>query len=60
MNIVLQKDIAALGALLALSAASAATAGGTGDATTVTGRSIDRFSLGGGSMPQDLNPAVVY
>lgn len=60
MNIVLQRDVGAIGAILALSAASAATAGGAGDATTVTGRTIDRFALGAGSMPQDFNPAVVY
>lgn len=60
MNIVLQKDVAALGVILALSAASAATAAGTGDATTVTGRTVDRFSLGGGSMPNVANMGVAY
>lgn len=60
MNIVLQKDVAALGAILALSAASAATAAGTGDATTVTGRTVDRFALGGGSLPLVANLGVAY
>lgn len=60
MNIVLQKDVAALGQLVRLSAPSAATAGGTGDATTVTGLTIDRFALGGGSMAQDAAVGVIY
>lgn len=48
MNIVLQRDVAALGALIRATAHAAATAGGSGDATTVTGVTIDRFNAGGG------------
>lgn len=59
-DIVLQRDIASLGALLRLSAASAATAAGTGDATTVTGVTVDRLGFGNGSMPNVINPGVCY
>lgn len=48
MNIVLQKNVAALGALIRATAAAAVTAGGSGDATTVTGVTIDRFNSTGG------------
>lgn len=45
-TIVLQRDVAALGLLLRLSTGASATAGGTGDATSVTGLTIDRFANG--------------
>lgn len=60
MNIVLQKDVAGIGALLRLSLPSTATAGGAGDATSVTGVTVDRFSLGGGSLPLVANLGVAY
>lgn len=60
MNIVLQKDIAALGSLVRLAVASAATAAGSGDATTVTGVSVDRFSAGNGSLPLEAAMGVIY
>jgi len=59
-DIVLQRDVASLGAILRLSAAASATAGGTGDATTVTGVTVDRFSIGNGSMPLSANMGVAY
>ena len=43
-DIVLAKNVGSLIALVAASAAVTATAGGTGDATAVTGASIDRAS----------------
>lgn len=57
-DIVLQRDVAALGQLLRLTAAAAATAGGTGDATTVTGLTIDRFT--NGSLMGVANVGVPY
>jgi hypothetical protein len=60
MNIVLQKDVAGLGALLRLSLPSTAVAAGSGDATTVTGVTVDRFSLGAGSMPSVAAMGVAY
>jgi len=59
-DIVLQRDVASLGALLRLGNGSSATAGGTGDATSVTGATIDRFSIGNGSMPNVANVGVIY
>ena len=46
-DIVLQRDVGALGSLIALSAASAALAGGAGNSATTTGITIDRMSGGG-------------
>lgn len=60
MNIVLQKDVAGIGALLRLSLPSTAVAAGSGDATSVTGITVDRFSLGGGSLPLVANMGVAY
>jgi len=59
-DIVLQRDVASLGTPLRLSAAGSQTAGGAGDATTVTGVTVDRFSIGNGSMPLVANMAVAY
>lgn len=57
-DLVLQRDVAALGALLRLSLASTAVAAGSGDATTVTGITIDRF---GASSPMGVvNAGVAY
>jgi hypothetical protein len=57
---VLQKDGAQLGAFKRLSAAASAVAAGAGDATTVTGATIDRFALGGGSLAGSLAAGVVF
>lgn len=59
-GIVTQRNIAQMGVLKRLSAAAAATAAGTGDATTTTGTTIDRFSLVSGSMPFSASFAVIY
>ena len=50
-DIVTQRNIGAKGDLLRLSAQAALTAGGSGDATTVTGVTIDREGFAGGSLP---------
>ena len=64
MNIVNQKNIGALGALVRAGAASTATAGGAGDNTAVVGVAIDRESLGvgygGGSMPMSALFGIAY
>lgn len=61
MNIVLQKNVASLGALRRLTAASSATAASTGDSTTTTGATIDRFGFTGtAGFPLSLAAAVVY
>lgn len=59
-DLVLQRDVAALGALLRLSLGAAATAGGTGDATSVTGITVDRFAVGNGSLAGVLNAGIAY
>lgn len=59
-DLVLQRDVAALGSLLRLSAASSAVAGGAGDNATVTGVTIDRLGFGNGSLAGVLNAGVAY
>lgn len=59
-DMVLQKDVGALGALKRLSAAASATAASTGDSTTTTGATIDRMGFGAGSMPNVLAAAVAW
>jgi hypothetical protein len=59
-DIVLQKNVAALGSLRRLSDQAALTAGGSGDATTVTGITIDRQAFGNGSMPDSAELAVLF
>lgn len=59
-DIVTQRDIAQIGLLKYLSAAAAQTAAGAGDATTVTGATIDRMGIAGGSMPGSLAAGVVF
>ena len=59
-GIVLQRDVAALGALVRLADASSATAGGTGDATSVTGATIDRLGFGNGSPAGVMNAGVFF
>lgn len=58
--IVLQKDVGPLGALKRLSAAASATAAGTGDSTTTTGVTIDRFGFSAGGRPDALALAIVW
>lgn len=50
-DIVLLKDVASLLEPALASAFTSVTAGGTGDNTAVTGTTLDRFALGGGSLP---------
>lgn len=59
-SIVTQRNIAALGDLVRLSDGVAETAAGSGDATTVTGTTIDRGGFGGGSMPGSAILGVLY
>lgn len=59
-DIVLQRDVGSLGSLLRLSAASSAVAAGSGDSTTTTGATIDRFGFSSGAMPMTLASAIVY
>lgn len=59
-DLVLQRDVGSLGALLRLSAAAAAVAAGTGDSTTTTGATIDRMGFSSGSMPTALAAAIIY
>lgn len=58
--IVLQKDVGSLGVLKRLSAASSATAAGTGDSTTTTGVTIDRFGFTAGGRPDTAVVSVVW
>ncbi len=58
-TIVTQHNIGQLGAVKRLSAAASATAAGTGDSTTTTGATIDRFGFGAG-IPSSMVLGVVY
>jgi len=59
-DIVQQRNIGALGDLLRLSDNTAATAGGTGDAASVTGLTVDREGFAGGSLPDSALMSVLY
>lgn len=59
-DIVLQRDVGALGDLKRLSDHATSTAGGSGDATTVTGLSIDRAGFGNGSLPMSALASVDF
>lgn len=59
-SIVTQRNIAALGDLLRLSDQVAETAAGSGDATSVTGTTIDRGGFAGGGMPGSALLGVLY
>lgn len=59
-DIVLQHDVGSLGSLLRLSAESTAVAAGSGDSTTTTGATIDRFGFGSGSPPDTVEAAVAF
>lgn len=59
-DIVTQRNIGAMGDLLRLSDQAAITAAGSGDATTVTGQTIDREGFAGGSLPNSAEIAVLF
>jgi hypothetical protein len=59
-DIVENRNIGALGDLKRLSDHATSTAAGSGDATTVTGLSIDRQGFGNGSMPNSALAGVFY
>lgn len=59
-SVLVDRNIAALGDLVRLSDGVAETAAGIGDATTVTGSTIDRGGFGNGSMPDSALLGVLY
>jgi hypothetical protein len=59
-GIVLQRDVGSLGSLKRLSAAATAVAAGAGDATTVTGVTVNRAGFSTGSMPLSLALSIAY
>ncbi len=59
-DIVLQRNVGALGDLKRLSDHGTSTAGGTGDATSITGVTIDRAGFGNGSMPLSALASVLF
>jgi len=63
-DITLQRNVGSLGDLLRLSDQAALTAAGSGDATTVTGQTIDRMAIGtsgsSGAMPLSALVAVLF
>lgn len=59
-DILTQHNVAALGTLERLTDHSTATAASTGDATSVTGNTIDRMGFPGGSMPRSAVMGVCY
>lgn len=59
-DIVLQHDVGSLGALKRLSAEASATAASTGDSTTTTGVTVDRFAASGAGIANSLALAVLY
>lgn len=59
-DIVTQHNIGAKADLVYASAAATATAGGTGDATTTTGVTIDRAGLSNGSLPKSALFGAIY
>lgn len=59
-DIVLQANVASLGSLKSLSGPAAATAAGTGDSSTTTGRTVDRFAFASGGIPGTLAAGVAW
>src|SRR5579863_8831812 len=59
-DIVQQRNIGALGDLKRLTDHGTSTAGGTGDATSITGLTIDREGFGNGSLPLSALMGVLY
>jgi hypothetical protein len=59
-DVLTQHNVASLGTLQRLTDHSTATAGGSGDATSVTGNTIDRMGFSTGSMPRSAVMGVAY
>jgi hypothetical protein len=59
MDIVLTRDVEALGTLKRLSAPASATAGGSGDSATTTGVTIDRGGWSAG-LPMSVDAIIAY
>lgn len=59
-DIVQQRNVAAMGVPKRLSDHATSTAAGTGDATSVTGISIDRAGFGNGSLPLSASVSVDF
>lgn len=59
-DIVLQRDVGSLGVLKRLGATASAVAAGTGDSTTTTGTTIDRFAFASSGLPRALAAGVLY
>lgn len=59
-DIVTQRNIGALGDLLRLTDHGVSTAAGAGDATSITGITIDREGFSSGSLPNSALVGVVY
>lgn len=59
-GIVQERNIGALGDLVRLTDQATAIAAGTGDATSVTGISIDRAGFGNGSPPKTALMGILY
>lgn len=59
-DIVVQRNIGALGDLVRLTDHGTSTAAGSGDATTVTGLTIDREGFGNGTPPMSALMSVIY
>lgn len=60
MNIVEKHNIGGLGDLKRLTDHGTSTAGGSGDATSITGLTVDRVGAFGGIMPQSALASVVF
>lgn len=60
MNPAFQHNLAAFAIVKRATAAAAAVAAGTGDATTTTGATIDRFGFSGAGIPQASVWSVLY
>jgi hypothetical protein len=59
-DIVTQRNIGALGNLVRLADHGTSTAAGSGDATSITGLTIDRFGFGNGSPPDSALFGVLF
>jgi len=60
MNLVTQSNVSAIGAVKRLSLPATATAAGAGDATTITGITIDRAAFPQGSLPLAAEFSLLY
>jgi len=59
-DMTLTRNVGSLGDLLRLSDHATSTAAGSGDATTVTGNTIDREGFAGGSLPNSALMGVLF